>query len=52
MLSVYDGRECIGHLMLRGRSGVEAFDSNGHSLGLFPDQQSAAVTVFKRGGTP
>jgi hypothetical protein len=34
-LAVYDGRTCIGSLMPRGKSGVEAFDSADRSLGLF-----------------
>ena len=41
-LCVYDGRVCIGHLILRGRSGVEAYDCDDVSIGTFPDQSSAA----------
>jgi hypothetical protein len=57
MLSVYmpgiGGRStvCIGHLFLRGRSGVEAFDANTVSLGIYPDQKSAAdaLTIVAMG---
>lgn len=51
MLSVYvpgaSGRNtvCIGHPFLRGRSGVEAFDQDTRSLGLYPDMKSAADAV-------
>jgi hypothetical protein len=40
-LSVYDGSRCIGFIMPRGKSGVEAFDGDTRSLGVFPDQKSA-----------
>jgi hypothetical protein len=42
---VYDGRQCLGHLLLRGKLGVEAFDRNDVSLGIYPDQRSAADAV-------
>jgi hypothetical protein len=48
MLSVYDGTRCIGHLMLRGQQGVEAFDSDDRSIGLFPDVRAAADAVSAR----
>ena len=38
LLAVYDGRNCVGHLLHRGKSGVEAFDADDNSLGLFPTQ--------------
>jgi len=43
--SVYDGRTCIGFLLGRGRSGIEAFTAAEQSLGTFPDQKSAASAV-------
>jgi hypothetical protein len=51
MLSVYipgpSGRTvCIGFLLLRGRQGVEAFDQNTVSLGLFPVQKTAADACY------
>ncbi len=44
-LTVYDGSRCIGFIMPRGPQGVEAFDADDHSLGLFPTQKSAADAV-------
>ena len=44
-LSIYDGRTCIGHLLSRGKAGVEAFDSDARILGVFPDPQSAAAAI-------
>jgi hypothetical protein len=44
-LSVYDGRRRVGHLLLRGKVGVEALDVNDRSLGLFPDTKTAAAAV-------
>jgi hypothetical protein len=41
MLSVYDGRQCIGHLIRRGKCGVEAFDLDDRSLGVFASQHEA-----------
>jgi hypothetical protein len=43
---VYDGRECRGFVLARGRLGFEAFDREGRSLGLFPTAPTAANTVF------
>jgi hypothetical protein len=43
LLAVYDGRNCVGHLLHRGKSGVEAFDADDNSLGLFPTQAEAAA---------
>jgi hypothetical protein len=45
MLSVYDGRVCIGFLLHRGEYEVEAFDADSNSLGLFTSQESAAAAV-------
>jgi hypothetical protein len=41
-LSVTDGRDCIGHLIDRGKTGVEAFDAGEVSIGLFKNVQLAA----------
>jgi len=38
MLSVYDGRQCIGFVLARGRSGFEAFDADEKSLGVLAMQ--------------
>jgi hypothetical protein len=39
---IYDGRECLGFVLSRGRSGFEAFDRDEHSLGLHPTAPAAA----------
>jgi hypothetical protein len=44
MLSVYDGRQCIGFLLNRGRLGWEGFDAN-ERLGVFEDQVAAAAVI-------
>jgi hypothetical protein len=46
LLSVYDGQTCIGHLLARGRSGVEAFDVNDVSLGVFASQYEAITALI------
>jgi hypothetical protein len=43
--AVYDGRTCIGFLLPRGKIGIEAFDADQHSLGVFPTIK-AAVAAF------
>jgi len=64
MLALYEGQRCIGHLIRRGKRGVEAFDDKGKSLGLYPNQKTAAdaisraaaeehcLAVVQRGGVP
>jgi hypothetical protein len=49
-LSVYAGQTCLGHLLPRGRLGIEAYDRDDVSLGLFPNQKAAADAVAKAGG--
>jgi hypothetical protein len=44
MVSVFDGRECIGFVMTR-RRGFEAFTADERSLGIFPTMQDAADAV-------
>jgi hypothetical protein len=46
LVSVYDGRECIGFVLGRGRTGFEAFSRSEISLGMFKTQAAAANTVF------
>jgi hypothetical protein len=48
--SVYSGRECIGHLVGRGPLGVEAFDRDDNSVGVFETQQLAADALSDREG--
>jgi hypothetical protein len=47
LLSVYDGRRCLGFLLSRrdGVNGVEAYDADDRLLGTFPDQKSAADAI-------
>jgi len=48
---VYDGRECLGFVLSRGRAGFEAFDREERSLGLFPTaKQAAGALLIKEGG--
>jgi hypothetical protein len=48
MLSVYDGRECIGFILCRGEAGVEAFDVNDRCAGVFKNQETAATELWRR----
>ena len=43
---VYNGRECLGFVLSRGRAGFEAFDHEENSLGRFPTAAAAANAVF------
>ena len=43
---VYDGQRCLGHMLSRGKTGVEAFDGY-KSLGLFPDRRTAVDAICK-----
>ena len=52
-LAVYDGQQCIGHALSRGKAGVEAFDVQDRSLGIFArltDAIGACVHAFDDGG--
>jgi hypothetical protein len=51
LLTVYAGPTCIGFLLSRGKAGVEAFDADNNSLGVFSDQKSAADAVSARAAT-
>jgi hypothetical protein len=46
MSYVYDGRECVGFVLARGRKGHEALDREQRSLGLFKTAAAAANVVF------
>lgn len=50
--AVTSGRTCIGHLLSRGKAGVEAFDAAGHSLGLFPTTKTAADAICAKAVPP
>jgi hypothetical protein len=45
LLTVYDGRTCVGHLIRRGKTGVEAFDVGDRSIGIFKSASDAADAV-------
>jgi hypothetical protein len=47
MVSVYDGRACIGFVLERGHAGFEAFTADERSVGLFPTRRAAAVAVME-----
>jgi hypothetical protein len=43
--SIYDGQQCIGFVLDRGKTGVEAFDRELRSLGVFETTAEAAGMV-------
>jgi hypothetical protein len=49
-LAIYDGQQCIGHLISRGKLGTEAFDAEDRSLGIFASVKQA-LAAFD-GGAP
>jgi hypothetical protein len=44
-LSIYDGQQCIGFVLPRGKVGFEAFDRDEQSLGRFETQAAAAAAI-------
>jgi hypothetical protein len=47
MVSVYDGRACLGFVLSRGRAGFEAFDNEQRSLGIYSTQREAAAAITR-----
>jgi hypothetical protein len=47
LLSVTDGRQAIGFIINRGKTGVEAFTADEKSIGLFVDVQAAATACWQ-----
>jgi hypothetical protein len=45
MVSVYDGRRCVGFVLARGQAGFESFTADQVSLGTFPTQHEAAAAL-------
>ena len=45
MMGVYDGRECVGFILARGKTGFEAFDRDQRSVGTFKTQHEAAAAL-------
>jgi hypothetical protein len=48
VLAVYSGQQCIGHVIRRGRAGIEAFDIEGQSVGLFTTMHDAMTAVSSK----
>jgi hypothetical protein len=48
MVSVYDGRRCIGFVLAAGRDGYRAYDADEIALGSFPNMKDAAAAVSAR----
>jgi hypothetical protein len=48
MLSVYDGTTCVGFLLSRGPRGVEAYDADNVSLGVFATEKDASDAISAR----
>jgi hypothetical protein len=49
LVSVFDGRKCLGIVLSRGPKGYEAFTADERSLGLFPTQEAAANALSAAG---
>jgi hypothetical protein len=47
-VTVFDGRVKIGTIIRRGPAGCEGYDSSDNSVGIFPDDASAANEIWKR----
>jgi hypothetical protein len=47
LIPVVNGGACAGFLISLGPRGIEAFDKNERSLGVFPNAISAATAVEK-----
>ena len=45
VLSIYDGRHCIGFVLPRGKVGFEALGRDEQSKGLFTTQQDAIAAL-------
>jgi hypothetical protein len=43
---VYDGKQCVGFVLARGKNGFEGLDREEVSLGLFKTAAAAANAVF------
>jgi hypothetical protein len=52
LLSVYDGQRCIGHLIRRGKCGVEAFDVDDRPVGLYPTRKEAMQALYAAKAAP
>jgi hypothetical protein len=43
---VYDGKQCVGHIIARGKLGHEAFDREERSLGMYETAAKAANALL------
>jgi hypothetical protein len=43
-VAVHAGRECLGHVLARGKTGFKAFDRDDRSVETFPTQSAAAAS--------
>jgi hypothetical protein len=44
--AVYSGRECVGHIIARGKAGVAAYDQHDRLIGIFPNAPAAANALI------
>ena len=44
-LAVYNGQTCIGHAIWPDKTGVEAFNVDDESIGLFPTLKAATAAL-------
>jgi hypothetical protein len=51
LVSVFNGRECRGHVLARGPSGFEAFTTDDRSIGVFKTQADAANALVEKGAS-
>ena len=49
---VYDGQQCLGHVLGRGPKGFEAFNRDDKSVGIFETQRQAANALVVAEGAP
>jgi hypothetical protein len=47
---VYDGQQCLGHVLARGKTGFDAFDRDDKCLGVFPTSAPGRERAAHRGG--
>jgi hypothetical protein len=45
---VYDGRDCLGTIVVAANGKVRAFDSRGKSVGSFEHFEAASAALWKR----
>jgi hypothetical protein len=48
LLSIYDGRACIGHVVRHAHDRHEALALDHGSLGIFADEETATAVIWRR----